>query len=175
VDIEAGKFFVETLENKMGDLKKTLDESFKQTYKTQIKELFKTKCMCTKKKFKYQTDHESQCEGLKIYKRLMQEYRQTPVIGFNSGKYDLTFIIPHLKKNEIKNFISKGNQIMKLDYGIYSFIDSRNFLPPNVNLNGFAQMMGLKTQKEIMCYDWLDSVEKLESTALPDMNHYKIC
>ena len=48
-------------------------------------------------------------------------------------------------------------------------------MPPNVNLNGFAQMMGLKTQKEIMCYDWLDSVEKLESTALPDMNHYKIC
>ena len=53
VDIDAGKLFVETLENKMGDLKKTLDESFKQTYKTKIKELFKTKCKCTKKKSNY--------------------------------------------------------------------------------------------------------------------------
>jgi len=102
VDINAGKLFVETLENKMEELKNKLDESFKQKFKLNIMELFKTKCKCMKKKSIYQTDHETKCEAKKIYKRLLQEHRQVPVIGFNSGKYDLTFIIPHLKKYEIK-------------------------------------------------------------------------
>jgi len=65
----SGKLFVESLENKMENLTKTLDDSFKRIYKTKIKELFKTKCKCTKKKLNYQTDHETKCEAKKIIKR----------------------------------------------------------------------------------------------------------
>lgn len=89
--------------------------------------------------------------------QIYKEYSQIPIVGFNSGKYDMTFIISYMLKHSISNFISKGNSYMKLMYGNWSFLDCRNYVPTGINLSKFAKMWGVQDQKEIMYYTWFNN------------------
>ena len=61
-----------------------------------------------------------------------------PILGYNSGKYDLTFIITHMQKYDISPPITKTNSYMKLEYGAYAFLDAHNYVPPTTNLRNLA-------------------------------------
>ncbi|PRP74536.1 hypothetical protein PROFUN_15668 [Planoprotostelium fungivorum] len=98
----------------------------------------------------------------------MKEYLSIPIIGFNSGKYDLTFIITHMQKYDISPPITKTNSYMKLEYGAYAFLDAHNYVPPTTNLEKFGIMWGVKDiQKDLFPYEWFDSLDKLSETSLP--------
>ncbi|PRP73084.1 hypothetical protein PROFUN_16825 [Planoprotostelium fungivorum] len=98
----------------------------------------------------------------------MKEYLSIPILGFNSGKYDLTFIITHMQKYDISPPITKTNSYMKLEYGAYAFLDAHNYVPPTTNLEKFGIMWGVKDiQKELSPYEWFDSLDKLSETSLP--------
>ena len=77
----------------------------------------------------------------------LQRLKQIPILGFNSGKYDMTFIISHMKDQKIRNLITKASSYMKLTYGRWNFLDVRNFALAGTNLNRFANMWGVKNQK----------------------------
>jgi len=130
-----------------------------------LKEKFECKCGYK---------HEKGCKLRRSYS-IIRDLTTIPILGFNSGRCDLTFIVKHMNKLYISDVISKGPSYLKVNYGrnsypypTWSFIDARNYVPPNVNLDSFAKMMGVKDiQKEIFPYEWLDSVDKLNEPSLP--------
>ncbi|PRP73228.1 hypothetical protein PROFUN_16914, partial [Planoprotostelium fungivorum] len=95
-------------------------------------------------------------------------YQQINHADFNSGKYDLTFIITQMQKYDISPPITKTNSYMKLEYGAYAFLDAHNYVPPTTNLEKFGIMWGVKDiQKELFPYEWFDSLDKLSESSLP--------
>ena len=56
-------------------------------------------------------EHSKECEFAKIRKSLLNEALTIPVIGFNSGKYDMCFVVNELDKLDMKigPTISKGS------------------------------------------------------------------
>ena len=160
--INAAKVFIQHLDDLHDKVVEDLQLKFKHAYKTQINDLYKKLCTCVNKK-----QHQPGCKAQVIMCKLYKEYLQIPIIGFNSGKYDMTFVISHMLKYDIANLITKSGSYMKLMYGSWCFLDCRNYVPPGINLSRFAHMWGVSDQKEIMCYDWLDSIEKLDCPQLP--------
>ena len=73
---------------------------------------------------------------------LLKEYTTIPVVGFNSAKYDLCFVVNELDKLNLRigRAISKVSGYMSIDLGNYRFLDVRNQVPPNINLDKFAKM-----------------------------------
>ena len=98
---------------------------------------------------------------MKKLRQLYNEIPKIPIFGFNSGKYDMTFIVQHFTKYPIKNLITKSNSYMKLTYGNWNFINMHNFVPPDFNLNRYAPMWGVKqTQRRAV----LSRVETWQQT-----------
>lgn len=118
-------------------------------------------------------NHDGKCKYVMNRNLVIQDITKIPILGFNSGKYDMTFVVEHLKKLEVDNLISKNNSYLKLSYGSYVFHDARNFVPPYINLDAFGKMWGVKDiEKEIFPYEWFDSVDKLNITALPPIEAF---
>ncbi|PRP81736.1 hypothetical protein PROFUN_10836, partial [Planoprotostelium fungivorum] len=73
--------------------------------------------------------HKKGCKYIVTKCLIMKEYLSIPILGFNSGKYDLTFIITHMQKYDVSPPITKTNSYMKLEYGAYAFLDAHNYVP----------------------------------------------
>jgi hypothetical protein len=128
-------------------------------------------CHCTPR-----TQHISKCKYLAALRGLQQEHSAIPIVGFNSGKYDMTFVLNNMDKSTtlpIGNTIKSGSGYMHVQWGSYRFIDAHNFVPPNVSLSKFATMWKVQgIQKELFPYDWFDSIEKLQSPCLPPYQQF---
>ena len=119
-----------------------------------------------------------------------------PVLGFNSGKYDLNavkeFLLPYLVKNEgVKFTIKRNNNHMCLKTEHLKFLDITNYLAPGFSYAQFLKAYECPAAKgkyqdyytltmfEIFAnylssytlgffpYEWMDSLDKLEHPALP--------
>ena len=91
-----------------------------------------------------------------------------PVLGFNSGKYDLNAV----KESVVKNFegatvAKNGNKFMYIKTKNLHFLDVYNYLAPNYSLDNFIKAYRCKHQKSYFPYEWFDSYEKLNYPKLP--------
>jgi hypothetical protein len=104
------------------------------------------------------------------------EFTKIPILGFNSGRYDLTFVINALAnaKYQIgKDIISKSSGYMKLSYGKFVFLDAWHFCTPDTTLAKFAAMWNVRgIEKDAFPYDWFDSPEKLYHPELPPIDQW---
>ena len=126
------------------------------------------KCCCIALK----KNHTKKCQYSTMLRAVVAEWNITPIVGFNSGKYDMCFVVNAMDGSNlpIKKSINKGSGYMALQFGKFMFLDARNFVAPNIDLKKFGLMFGVKDiQKELFPYDWFDSVEKLQSTSLPPL------
>ena len=90
---------------------------------------------------------------------------QVPVLGFNSGKYDLNLIKEHFVKtmadiNDI-TVAKKENKFMFLTTPHFKFLDVMNYLAPGLSFDGWCRANNCAVQKQVFPYDWLDSYDKL--------------
>ena len=97
---------------------------------------------------------------------------QLPVVGFNSGKYDINtlkeFLMPILAHDtELKFTIKKLNSFMCLSTPELRFLDVTNFLALGFNYDAFLKAYGCTQTKGFFPYEWFDSLEKLNATSLP--------
>ena len=110
---------------------------------------------------------------LKKLRDRFQEYLQElPVLGFNSGKYDLNavkeFLFPVLVQNEGVQFtIKRNHNFMCLKTPHLRFLDVTNFLAPDFSYDKFLKPYECPQTKGFFPYQWLDSLEKLEHPFLP--------
>ena len=108
-----------------------------------------------------------------LEKQLQTWLRQLPVIGFNSGHYDLNvvkkFFIPYmLKGNDKTGFVIKRqNTFMCFSTMNLKFLDVTQYLAPGVSYDKYMKAYGCELQKGHFPYEYMDDLHKLEDRALP--------
>ena len=111
---------------------------------------------------------------INLKKEFERYLRQIPVLGFNSGKYDLNLIKKHImayityryKQNKIFT-IQKNNTYVSIGVPEMKFLDTSNYLAAGCSYSKFLKAYGCKISKGIFSYEWLDSAEKLDQPDLP--------
>ena len=141
-------------------------------------------------------DEEEEMEAVKTnpYKtvigQLLSWLHQLPVIGFNSGKYDLNvikqFFVPYPLKpskqedyddgndedeedddDETRFVIKRQNTFMCFSTKKLKFLDIINLLAPGYNYDKYLKAYGCELQKCHFPYEYMDGIGKLEDGALP--------
>ena len=95
-----------------------------------------------------------------------------PVIGFNSGKYDLNLIREYLYPAVLKNcsfkyIIKRGSSYPCLQTENLKFLDISNYLAPGYSYRNFLKAYGAEAGKGFFPYEWLTSLDKLDHPSLP--------
>ena len=98
--------------------------------------------------------------------------KELPVLGFNSGKYDINaskqFLLPYLVQQEAVRFtIKKLNNTMCLKTDHLNFLDITNYLAPGFSYSQFLKAFGCPQGKGFFPYEWVNSTDKLDYPALP--------
>ena len=95
---------------------------------------------------------------------------QLPVVGFNSGRYDLNaikkFFVPLLISNNAA-VIKRQNTFMCLSTDQLKFVDICNYLAPGVSYDKYLKAYGCELQKGHFPYEYMDDLQKLEDRVLP--------
>ena len=108
-----------------------------------------------------------------LEKQLQTWLRQLPVIGFNSGHYDLNvvkkFFIPYmLKGNDKTRFVIKRqNTFMCFSTTNLKFLDVTQYLAPGVSYDKYLKAYGCMQQKGHFPYEYMDNLRKLDDCVLP--------
>ena len=128
------------------------------------------------------------------YKKLMGQLygwmRQLPVVGFNSGQYDLNvvkqFLVPYFlstaqteeqeerKQEEEENegvgsflVIRRNNTFMCLSTDQLKFLDMTNYIAPGFSNDKYLKAYGCEVTKGHFPYEYMDRLERLDDTVLP--------
>ena len=105
-----------------------------------------------------------------LEKQLQTWLRQLPVIGFNSGHYDLNvvkkFFVPLLIHNNAA-VIKRQNTFMCFSTTNLKFLDVTQYLAPGVSYDKYLKAYGCELQKGHFPYEYMDDLHKLEDRALP--------
>ena len=111
-------------------------------------------------------------EGLSKDQRnfINQWCEQVPVIGFNSGRYDLHLIrkyfVPLLRQENGVFAGEKQGQIMYINTPHFKFLDITNYLSPGISYDKWVKTYGAKQIKSWLPYEWFDSADKLDYKGL---------
>ena len=109
-------------------------------------------------------------------KQLQAWLHQLPVLGFNSGKYDLNtikrFFVPLLIRNsdteQASRFVIKRqNSFICLSTDKLKFIDMANYLAPGYSYDKYLKAYGCELEKGHFPYEYMDDLLKLDDRALP--------
>ena len=100
---------------------------------------------------------------------------QLPVVGFNSGRYDLNaikkFFVPLLIHNNAAA-IKRQNTYMCLSTDQLKFVDICNYLAPSVSYAKYLNAYGCELQKGHFPYEYMDDLQKLEDRVLPPQSAF---
>ena len=103
-----------------------------------------------------------------LRKLVIRYISQLPVIGFNSGKYDIYLIRQHLlltlfeiSGDEDVSCIKRNNTYLMLSSPNFKFLDISNYLAPGFSYSQFLKAYGCNIKKGFFPYEWFDSYEKL--------------
>ena len=107
---------------------------------------------------------------VKQQERIKQWCSQVPVVGFNSGRYDLQLIrkyfINHLCEENVSSGEKQG-RIMFINTLQFKFLDVTNYLSPGITYNKWVKTYGAKQTKSWLPYERFDSADKLDYKGIP--------
>ena len=104
-----------------------------------------------------------------------QWVNQVPVIGFNSGKYDIDMVkkydmvkkcflkeLSHSKESQSNKdvFVAKNeNEYIFLITTKFKFLNVKNYIGPGLSYDALCKSVGCRRQKLMFPSEWLDSYE----------------
>ena len=97
---------------------------------------------------------------------------ELPVLGFNSGKYDLNavkeFLFPYLiEHHPFKFTVKRNSNHMCLKTKFFKLPDISNYVAPGFSYDQFLKAYECEQTKGYFPYEWVDGLDKLEETLLP--------
>ena len=102
---------------------------------------------------------------------IMQWINQVPVLGFNSGYYDLKLIrqyfVPLMTEDTGVFAAEKNGRIMFINTPKFKFLDVVNYLAPGITYDKWVKTYGAALTKSWLPYEWFDSPDKLDFPGLP--------
>ena len=109
---------------------------------------------------------------IELAEKLKAYIQELPVLGFNSGKYDLNavkeFLFPYLIETQpIKFTVKRNSNHMCLKTDFLKILDISNYLAPGFSYDQFLKAYECEQTKGFFPYEWIDSLDKLEETSLP--------
>ena len=112
----------------------------------------------------------------RAHKWMLEWCAQVPVVGFNSGRYDLNLIKEHFLEElaDLGNVHvgQKASTTMFIKTPTLLFLDIINYLGPGTSYDSWIKAYGASAQKAWLPYEWLDSPDKLDYPGLPDYIHW---
>ena len=109
---------------------------------------------------------------IELAEKLKAYIQELPVLGFNSGKYDLNavkeFLFPYLIETQpIKFTVKRNSNHMCLKTDFLKLLDISNYLAPGFSYDQFLKAYECEQIKGFFPYEWIDGLDKLEETSLP--------
>ena len=103
--------------------------------------------------------------------KILQWFNQVPVLGFNSGHYDLKLIrkyfVPLMAQDRGVYAAEKNGRIMFINTPKFKFLDVMNYLAPGITYDKWVKTYGATLAKSWLPYEWFDSADKLDYLGLP--------
>ena len=98
---------------------------------------------------------------------------QVPVLGFNSGKYDLNlikkqFVDKMVETDKRVTVAKKGGKTMFIHTQESRFLDIINYVGPGISYEKWVKAYGSEGEKSWFPYEWFDNPEKLDFPGLPE-------
>ena len=121
-----------------------------------------------------------------IQERIRSYIAILPVFGFNSQRYDLNVIKPHLMRiltetpdqdddetvGQINFVVKKQDSMTCIQTATLRFLDTTNFIPPGYTYEAYLKAHGASLAKGFFPYEWMDDIEKLNHKALPNQEAF---
>ena len=102
---------------------------------------------------------------------IMNWINQVPVVGFNSGHYDLKLIrkyfVPVMTQDKGIFAAEKNGRIMFINTPKFKFLDVMNYLATGITYDKWVKTYGATLSKSWLPYEWFDSPDKLDYPRLP--------
>ena len=106
-------------------------------------------------------------------KEIFRWFTQVPVLGFNSGHYDLKLIrqyfVPLMAREPGVFAAEKNGRIMFINTPKFKFLDVVNYLAPGITYDKWVKTYGATLTKSWLPYEWFDSPAKLDFSGLPPL------
>ena len=104
--------------------------------------------------------------------KLTEYLRELPVLGFNSGKYDLNavkeFLFPYLIETQpIKFTVKRNSNHVCLKTDSLKYLDISNYVVPGFSYDQFLRAYEREQTKGFFPCEWIDKLDKLNETSLP--------
>ena len=94
-----------------------------------------------------------------------------PILGFNSGRYDLNLIeknfVTHITHSGDVKVANKQNKVMFMFTPTFKFLDICNCVSPGTSNEKWVKTYGVKLSKSWLPYEWFDCTVKLDYDGLP--------
>ena len=104
--------------------------------------------------------------------RFLDHLAIIPVIGFNSGSYDLNVMKGPLlrffsERGKINFVIKRDSKLQCIQTDKFRFLDMMNYLTPGTSYAKYLRTFEVTSQKGFFPYDYVTSLDKLLETSLP--------
>ena len=121
---------------------------------------------------------DENCQWSSRFERIKEAFdaylQELPVIGFNSGKYDLNAVKRSFfeiliadEESKHKFSIKKNNSYLCIKTDKLKFLDILNYLAPGFSYDQFLKAYDSPVHKSFFPYEWFDHPDKLEYPSLP--------
>ena len=118
-------------------------------------------------------EREEKKHHLYQLKQQLEQYLQEfPVVGFNTGKYDVNamkvaLLTRLVDSHKIKNTVKRNNHFMCTKTEKLKFLVIANYMAPGCSYIQHLQVYKCTEQKGFFPYEWMTSLDKLNVSQLP--------
>ncbi len=111
--------------------------------------------------------------------RIDKHISSIPVVGYNSGRYDMNVIkgylmrsICALEEEKFSFVVKRVNNMTCIQTTSFRFLDICNFIAPGFDYARYLKAYGCSADKGFFPYEWMDSLDKLAHPSLPPIEAF---